>query len=747
MGLRRYDHIKQNLAELKAAEFSPFELLSRRRLVEKLIELTLQGVPVGPPNTVAGLKNLAASLGTIDTRDVKVVVFGGGTGLSTIVGGDSRSLSWIDDPFKGLKKDFPKTKAIVCTTDDGGSTGEMLKDFPLIGLGDIRHVMLSSIRLDLLVDTFGLSHEEAHSVASRLFTIFNYRFDSQSLTLDGLLAREELSLGQLPASMAQKLSELIRPIFEKLVFRKALRRPHCLGNLIISSAIYSFHYSSDEVVGAAAICEGLRLIEGIIGVGRDAVLPCTATPSLLKVRYSNGVVVTGEKKLGSAKRGYPVDKVWVDFAETQPVILPEVERSIAEADIIVLAPGSLYTSIVPVLQVPGLSAAVRNNKKAIKVLLANLWVQAGETDLSIDDPARRFYVSDLIKAYHRNIPGGIKDLFNQVVLLSLEDIPGSILQNYAVEGKTPIYLDRGRLWAMGFPVIEASIYSNDELAAGKVKHDPARVSRALQVLFAAHQYVDDDERERIELPDAADQQISSCIAVPCRRYEKIIASLADKGISEADPIVEIVWRHWDIPVEHLGILRGVCYIDQHEWARSQKWDQVYSFYDPEDRLIKIREDMRSSPRFELAFLVALGQSLLGDYALKKEISPLENSGETLGKVYHLHLRPESHRHTYFDDSALRQYLTLARMNQAKTSSAYFTRVLNGQEGFTPPGLLFGLTYAWYLENRLAEHIEYKMAISRAEVSDLVPEQIKTRQRRNELTSFFRQTVFGPSASF
>ncbi len=81
---------------------------------------------------------------------------------------------------------------------------------------------------------------------------------------------------------------------------------------------------------------------------------------------------------------------------------------IAEADLIVFAPGSLYTSIIPVLQVPGLADAVRANSRAVKILVANLWAQRGETDLVSDDPKRRFYVSDLIHAYQRNIPGGLE---------------------------------------------------------------------------------------------------------------------------------------------------------------------------------------------------------------------------------------------------------------------------------------------------------------------------------------------------
>ena len=72
---------------------------------------------------------------------------------------------------------------------------------------------------------------------------------------------------------------------------------------------------------------------------------------------------------------------------------------------------------------------------------------------------------------------------------------------------------------------------------------------------------------------------------------------------------------------------------------------------------------------------------------------------------------------------------------------HFTRLVNGNEGFTPPGLLMGLTYAWYLDNRFASHIEYKMAVMRIDHSDLIPEQIRMKNRREKLTVFFREVVF------
>ena len=76
---------------------------------------------------------------------------------------------------------------------------------------------------------------------------------------------------------------------------------------------------------------------------------------------------------------------------------------------------------------------------------------------------------------------------------------------------------------------------------------------------------------------------------------------------------------------------------------------------------------------------------------------------------------------------------------------HFTRVVNGREGFTPPGLLMGLLYAWYLDNRFAGHIEYKMSVMKATRTDLIPEQLRTMEKRLNLITFFRDTVFGKEA--
>jgi len=181
--------IEDSLTLLEKLVQSPLDLLPQQEFAEKLIHLELQGPPEEMPHKIAaGLGDLAASLSQFEVQNAKVVVLGGGTGLSNIIGGGSRKESWPEDPFSGLKEIFPQTKAIVCMTDDGGSTGELLKDLPFIALGDIRHVLLSSIRKEGLRATYGLDEAQCLQVAKGLHKLFNYRFDRQPESIEKLVA-------------------------------------------------------------------------------------------------------------------------------------------------------------------------------------------------------------------------------------------------------------------------------------------------------------------------------------------------------------------------------------------------------------------------------------------------------------------------------------------------------------------------------------------------------------------------------
>ncbi|MBW2466551.1 MAG: YvcK family protein, partial [Deltaproteobacteria bacterium] len=688
----------------------------------------------------------------------------GGTGLSNIIGGDSRKENWPEEPFSGLKDVFPQTKAIVCVTDDGGSTGELLKDLPFIALGDIRHVLLSSIRKEGLQAVYGLNENDCFQLAKGLHKLFNYRFAKTPGSLEKLKADIDFDSGFLPEPMYQYLSELLDALFIDPRLAGLLSKPHCLGNLLLAAAIW---LEADQLHHKDQTCQtfdsrnynGLKKLCRVLAMDEEAVMPCSLTPAGLQVLYTSGVLVTGEYKSGAARRGYPVDRLFVKFVE-EPHVAPEVIRALEAAEIIILAPGSLYTSTIPIFQVPGIAETVRKNEKALKILVANLWVQKGETDVVREDPKRRFYVSDLIKAYNRNIPGGVRGLFTNVLSLGLQDISGSILQSYATEEKMPIFLDRENVAQMGFRPVEAGIYSLAALRENNViQHDPAMLARAIRSLFAVTSL---PERKQGVAPEfsadlpgyfISEQNLVQAESLyPCERYSALkqwLDQISITGESEnklveklSCRILDILWYHQDILLDHLNNIRTIRVIDRKTWSRSQEWDNVFSFYEPAEKSIRICLDVLSDKRFfEPAFLVALGQAQLGNYAATKTMISVEEGGESVGKVYKLTIKPPEKRNSFLQDQDLVKYLQLSRMIQSETNKYIFTRLVNGKEGFTPPGLLFGLLYAWYLDNRFAAHVEYKMAVMKNDISDLIPEQVKMLSRRKKLVMFFRQSVF------
>jgi len=757
------------LAALGQRNISPLDLLPHRDMKEKLVDLVLNGVPAAVTSGSAPLlTELRERMRGVDTDDVKVVVFGGGTGLSNIIGGDSRQKNWLDNPFEGLKNVFPKTRAVVCVTDDGGSTGELLKDLPIIGIGDIRHVMLSSIQGFLLEKAYGIPTGQAVTMVRAISRVFNYRFSDVPESSLSLLSRCVEDEAILPEKLRNRFVELIDFCIKDPQCSRTLGRSHCLGNLLIAAAIRGV-VGDDVIVGdrfvidernAASVYRAISDVGELIGTGRDATLPCTLVPAQLRFRYGDGVEVTGENKSGVAERGAAVAGVTVDFSGR-----PQVNQALLElvrtADILIMAPGSLYSSIIPVMQVPGIAEAVRENQQALKLLIANLWVQQGETDKAIGDPDRKFHVSDMIRAYEQNLPGGVSGLFDQILCLSMQDLPASVIQNYAVEGKNPIYLDRELLKKKGFEPVECGFFSKSSLIErGVIQHDPEVVAQTVKTLFVCKE-LDDMQAfgskqirpaaRNVPLDQARLVPIPSikCSQVQDRLGQIVIDSDFNGEIRTRETEVisilsEILWSHQDIPLSHLDYFEGICFISEKNWRRDQRWDNVFSFFDPDDRVIKIREDrLRKRSNLEVSFLIALGQALLGDYASTKIITPLLYENKEIGAVYHLSLKEVELRTGYFDDDELRHYLKLSRM--VEQSPTHFTRTINGSEGFTPPGLLMGLLYAWYLDNRFASHIEYKMSIMKIRPTQLIPEQKKMRTRREELIDFFRDVVFGKEA--
>ncbi len=732
----------------------------RHTELEQLVEAVLNRY------TRTGEQELVQRVLSFNTRGTRVVILGGGTGLSTVVGGNSQMPQWPDSPFVGLKEEFHDLDVVVCTTDDGGSTGRLLRLLPMIGIGDLRKSFVSLIRQEDLHRTYRFSVSETLRFVRLIQQIFHFRFSADGadprILREPLLAASPHLRNACPDPLAAELRALgkyISPRGEGPTIQSA---GHCLGNLLLTAAIFREAGGGiGEPPSMRSIRQGLDRICRLAGVAPGRLHPATCTPGQLKFHYTNGVEVYGQSKSARARRGFPVEWLVAEFCR-EPMVSDTVLQAIRDADLIVYAPGSLYTSIIPILQLAPIVAAIRHNRKALKILGANFWIQEGETDISLRQSGRGFLVSDLIEAYGRNVPGGTHGLFHIVLSANLERVPGNIMRNYALEGKSPIHLDRRRVEAMGFQPVEATLFMPDfARPPAVIHHDARRFALAIRSLLYAWKTLD-GVKERIRRrnllggrrghrlkwghPETAEGPV---LRKPlCDHIRIVEESLKDKEFQPKqlmEVLLNLAWDNRDIQPRHLDCFRGARNVSAGDWHRSTAWDNVLGYYDPEDRFLKVHEHVVANPeRLREELLIALGESLLGRYIESRsfhELSLTENAG---ARCYEVVLLPESERECFLTDAQLRSYLALARLVPDAHDKRIHRLVINDREGFLPPGLLFGLMYAWYLNNSYARTMEYEMSLLHWHPRALIPHQAKERARKQALVTFFRTEVFGRS---
>jgi uncharacterized cofD-like protein len=719
--------------------------------VDHLLELVInRTTPRGPHRN--SVSNLSREIRASECRNTRVVIFGGGTGLSTVLGGNPRLEDWPENPFVGLKQEFPLLDVVVCTTDDGGSTGLLLQQLPIIGIGDIRKVLLSLVLSDNLQKTYGLDDISTRRVISIIHNIFNHRFPTGSrdfrYIVNPLLAVPKSLRPYCPDFLIRLLSSLGRHISPGGEGPVIAPGGHCLGNLILTAAIFR---SAVEMgiypPDLKAISRGIEILSEAIGVTPGFLHPATATPGQLVLRYINGVAVRGQSKAAVTQRFMPIDHLSVECCYV-PYVSEDILKTIRKADLILFAPGSLYTSIMPILQLTPIIKAIRKNQRALKILGANFWVQAGETDISRRTRNRGFHVSELIEAYDHNVAGGYEGLFDVVLSANLEHIPGDVIRNYALEGKSPIYLDRGRVESLGILPVEATIYSPERLRlANVIHHDPQKFSLAVRALLIAHRHLN-LKREAVSpqpLPKKYKGLVCTDSPLLSSYHSEAGAILAEKKFypkNLRNIMLDIVWENRDIRIEHMKFFNGARVIPAARWTRSKEWDNVLGYFDPVDGLLKIHEQADRDPEIlRDNLLTALGESLLGRYIENRRWVNEETITSWGMRRYEIRLRPINDRNCFLDDGALRGYLRLARMLESPHDPDTFGITLNDQEGFLPPGLLFGLLYAWYLNNAYGKIMEYEMSLLRWSPEKLIPYQLEEYKRKKDLIKFFRNVVF------
>ena len=177
----------------------------------------------------------------------------------------------------------------------------------------------------------------------------------------------------------------VDPVMGELLnfrFKDGSLKGHSLGNLFLA-ALNETSSSFDEAV------KKFSRLAGVVGT----VYPVTNEAVTLSAVLEDGTVIEGESNIGHHHdwQRTPIDKVYLTPANPKPV--EGVIRAIEKADIIVLGPGSLYTSIIPNLLVDGVADAIKASK-AIKIYVCNIMSQGGETE--------GYTASDHLKAIERH---------------------------------------------------------------------------------------------------------------------------------------------------------------------------------------------------------------------------------------------------------------------------------------------------------------------------------------------------------
>ncbi len=253
-------------------------------------------------------------------RGPHVVAIGGGTGLSALL--------------RGIKEHTSNLTAVVTVADDGGSSGILRTELGIPAVGDIRNCIAA------LAD--------AEPLMGRLL---QYRFPgggSGEEPVPPALPGE--APGLPPARSAQALSVGLGG--------------HAVGNLLLA-ALTALEDGDFE--------EGVREMNRVLAV-RGRVVPATGTVLSLHARLQDGSEVDGQSRI--ARTG-SVDRVWVTPPDVRAS--DDAIHAIGGADLVVIGPGSLYTSILPALLVPGIADAIRRSE-ALVLFVCNVATQAGETE-------------------------------------------------------------------------------------------------------------------------------------------------------------------------------------------------------------------------------------------------------------------------------------------------------------------------------------------------------------------------------
>ncbi|CAD7360402.1 MULTISPECIES: gluconeogenesis factor YvcK family protein [Staphylococcus] len=285
-------------------------------------------------------------------KQLKLVLIGGGTGLSVLA--------------RGLKS-FPiDITAIVTVADDGGSTGKIRSEMDIPAPGDVRNVLVALSDVEPLLEQ-----------------LFQYRFEKDIIS------------------------------------------GHSVGNLLIAALT---NITND-------FGHAVKELSKILNI-KGRVIPSTNSSVALNAEMEDGEIVTGESNI--PRKHKKIKRVFLEPADVKP--MDEAVAALREADLIVLGPGSLYTSVISNLCVNGIAEAIVESD-AKKLYVSNIMTQPGETD--------EYTVTDHIRAIHQQLGANVIDF----VIANQLPFSQEILQKYEDKGAKPVYCDEEVLKEQGVQLV------------------------------------------------------------------------------------------------------------------------------------------------------------------------------------------------------------------------------------------------------------------------------------------------------
>lgn len=245
---------------------------------------------------------------------------------------------------------------------------------------------------------------------------------------------------------------LMSRLFQHRFQRGSGLEGHSFGNLFLAALT--------SITGDFA--EAVRLSSEIL-LTRGHIYPATVSSVELEAAMDDGTRVRGETKITASKG--KIRELFLIPSEVGP--LPQTLEAIANADLITIGPGSLFTSLIPNLLVTGMASAIVECQ-AIKVFVCNLMTQANESlDLS---------AADHIRALNSHAGAQLFDY----ALINQKEVSAEMKAKYAVEGASQIVADLDAIEALGVCPIQGDYLDEGDVA----RHATDRVAKDLMALMA-----------------------------------------------------------------------------------------------------------------------------------------------------------------------------------------------------------------------------------------------------------------------